>query len=151
MQTTSHIMMIRPVNFGFNAQTAVNNAFQVAGADAAAQEKAQLEFDNFVTVLRSNGVFVTVINDISEPHTPDSIFPNNWISFHEGGTIVLYPMFAPNRRLERKPMVIEELKKNFRVRHILDLSRHEKHGKFLEGTGSMVLDRDHNIAYACLS
>src|SRR6185436_16458328 len=109
MQTTSHILMIRPVNFGFNAETAVNNAFQVAGKDLAAQEKAQQEFDDFVMILRKNGVHVMVVNDTPEPHTPDSIFPNNWISFHDSGTIFLYPMFAVNRRKERKPQVLQQL------------------------------------------
>jgi hypothetical protein len=151
MQTTSHILMIRPVNFGFNAQTAVNNAFQVAGADAAAQEKAQTEFDNFVTLLRSNDIEVTVINDTPEPHTPDSIFPNNWISFHDPGTICLYPMFAENRRQERKPPVIEQLKQTFTINNTYDLTAYENDQLYLEGTGSMVLDRDHKIAYACLS
>lgn len=151
MQTTSHILMIRPVNFGFNAQTAVNNAFQVAGADVAAQEKARLEFDNFVTTLRSNGLFVTVINDTPEPHTPDSIFPNNWISFHEPGTVCLYPMFAENRRQERKPAVIHHLQQLFTITNTVDFTGYEKEHLFLEGTGSMVLDRDNKIAYACLS
>jgi hypothetical protein len=139
------------VNFGFNAQTAVNNAFQVAGAGDAAQEKARSEFDNFVTVLRSNGVDVTVINDTPQPHTPDSIFPNNWISFHEPDTICLYPMFAENRRQERKPPVIQQLQQTFTITNTLDFSGYEKDHLFLEGTGSMVLDRDNKIAYACLS
>jgi hypothetical protein len=143
--------MIRPVNFGFNAQTAVNNAFQVAGADIAAQEKAQSEFDNFVTLLRSNDIDVTVINDTPDPHTPDSIFPNNWISFHESGTICLYPMFAENRRQERKPPVIEQLKQTFTITNTFDFTGYENEALFLEGTGSMVLDREHKIAYACLS
>lgn len=143
--------MIRPVNFGFNAQTAVNNAFQVAGADIAAQEKAQSEFDNFVTLLRSNDIDVTVINDTPDPHTPDSIFPNNWISFHESGTICLYPMFAENRRQERKPPVIEQLKQTFTITNTFDFTGYENEALYLEGTGSMVLDREHKIAYACLS
>lgn len=151
MQTTSHILMIRPVNFGFNTQTAVNNAFQVAGADMAAQEKAQTEFDNFVSALRTNGVQVTVIDDTPEPHTPDSIFPNNWISFHEPDTICLYPMFAENRRQERKPPVIQQLQQTFTITNTFDLSGYEHDQLFLEGTGSMVLDREHKIAYACLS
>jgi len=143
--------MIRPVNFGFNAQTAVNNAFQVAGADAAAQEKAQTEFDNFVSLLRTNGVDVKVINDTPEPHTPDSIFPNNWISFHEPDTICLYPMFAENRRQERKPPVIQQLQKTFAITSTFDFTGYEHDQQFLEGTGSMVLDRDNKLAYACLS
>ncbi|THU35886.1 amidinotransferase [Niastella caeni] len=151
MQTTSHILMIRPVNFGFNAQTAVNNAFQVAGSGIAAQEKAELEFDNFVTVLRSNGVDVTVIDDTPEPHTPDSVFPNNWISFHDHNTICLYPMFAENRRQERKPGVIQQIQQTFTITNTFDFTSYENDQLFLEGTGSMVLDRDHKIAYACLS
>lgn len=143
--------MIRPVNFSFNAQTAVNNAFQVAGADTGAQEKAESEFDNFVTLLRSNEIDVTVINDTPEPHTPDSIFPNNWISFHDNGTICLYPMFAENRRQERKATVIQQLKQTFNITNTLDFTDYEKDQLYLEGTGSMVLDRDHKIAYACLS
>ena len=143
--------MIRPVNFGFNAETAVNNAFQVAGTDEAAQEKAAGEFDDLVALLRQNGVEVMVVNDTPEPHTPDSIFPNNWISFHDDGTILLYPMFAANRRQERKPQVLQQIKSHFAVQHTIDLSSYENDALFLEGTGSMVLDRDHNIAYACLS
>lgn len=143
--------MIRPVHFGFNAETAVNNTFQVAGADAAAQEKAEREFDEFVHLLRQNGVNVLVVNDTPEPHTPDSIFPNNWISFHDEGAAVLYPMFAANRRAERKPQVLEALKEQFNIKETIDLSDYENKDLFLEGTGSMVLDRDHKIAYACLS
>lgn len=143
--------MIRPVNFGFNAETAVNNAFQVAGQDAAAQEKAKKEFDGFVQLLRQNGVDVTVVNDTPEPHTPDSIFPNNWVSFHNDGTIILYPMFAVNRRQERKPQVIQQIGSRFDIRHTVDLTTYEPQHKFLEGTGSMVLDRDKKIAYACIS
>src|SRR5688500_18910694 len=151
MQTTSHILMIRPVNFGFNAETAVNNAFQVAGQDAAAQEKAKKEFDGFVQLLRQNGVDVTVVNDTPDPHTPDSIFPNNWVSFHNDGTIILYPMFAVNRRQERKPEIIQQIGSRFDIRHTVDLTTYEPQDKFLEGTGSMVLDRDKKIAYACIS
>ncbi|HUP11662.1 MAG TPA: arginine deiminase-related protein [Niastella sp.] len=151
MQTTSRILMIRPVNFEFNAQTAVNNAFQVAGADAAAQEKAQKEFDDLVALLRSNDINVTVIDDTPEPHTPDSIFPNNWISFHDNGAICLYPMFAGNRRQERKPAVIQQLKQTFNITNTYDLTGYENDQLFLEGTGSMVLDRNHKLAYACLS
>jgi len=151
MQTTSHLLMIRPANFGFNAETAVNNAFQVPGQDQNAQERAAAEFDGFVDKLRKNGVDVTVVNDSAEPYTPDSIFPNNWISFHTGGTICLYPMFAENRRKERKPKVIDTIAEKFRVSHTVDLSFYEDESVFLEGTGSMVLDRNKKIAYACLS
>lgn len=151
MQTTSHLLMIRPVNFGFNAETAVNNAFQVAGNDAGVQQKARQEFDAFVSLLQQNGVDVTVIEDTPEPYTPDSVFPNNWVSFHSDGTVVLYPMFAANRRLERKPGVLEAVKKKFGISNTIDLSSRETEDAFLEGTGSMVLDRDKKIAYACLS
>ena len=115
MQTTSHLLMIRPVKFGYNEQTAVNNAFQKQGEGNGVQEKAEAEFDRFVHELRANLVDVTVIEDSFEPHTPDSIFPNNWISFHEDGTVCLYPMFAPNRRQERDPAIIERLKQQFVV------------------------------------
>jgi len=142
--------MIRPVNFSFNAETAVNNAFQSA-ATADAQHKAGEEFDRFVALLREHDVDVTVIDDTPEPYTPDSIFPNNWISFHEGGLICLYPMYASNRRLERKPGIIDQLRQTFRVDRTLDFSTYEREERYLEGTGSMVLDRDHRIAYACLS
>ncbi len=151
MQTTSQLLMIRPVNFSFNPETAVNNAFQVAEEDADIQEKALKEFEDFVQLLTTNGMDVTVINDTPLPYTPDSLFPNNWISFHEGGVMCLYPMFAPNRRQERKPELIATLKKKFNVAKIVDLTQHEKHNQFLEGTGSMVLDRRFKIAYACVS
>jgi len=151
MQTTSHLLMIRPVNFSFNTETAVNNAFQLAGATDHAQEKALKEFDDFVAVLTQNGVDVTVVNDTPDPYTPDSIFPNNWVSFHDDGTIILYPMFAANRRLERKPNVIQTISSKFNIANTIDLSHYENEDIFLEGTGSMVLDRDKKIAYACLS
>jgi hypothetical protein len=151
MQTTAQILMIRPVSFAYNAQTAVNNTFQLPGDDTSGQEKALYEFDDLVALLRKNNVDVLVVNDTPEPHTPDSIFPNNWISFHEDGKVLLYPMYADNRRQERKPTVLEEVEKKFLVRDVIDLSGFEKEGKFLEGTGSMVLDRDKKIAYACLS
>lgn len=145
--------MIRPVRFGFNEQTAVSNAFQNK-VDTVAEElqaKALAEFDGFVSLLRSSGVDVIVVNDTPLPHTPDSIFPNNWISFHDNGDIVLYPMQAENRRLERREDVIRTIEENFKVDHVIDLSRFEADEKFLEGTGSMVLDRENKIAYACLS
>ncbi|MGC4034591.1 MAG: arginine deiminase-related protein [Chitinophagaceae bacterium] len=143
--------MIRPVNFGFNAETAVNNAFQVPGQDENAQENALKEFDQFVSKLRQNDVNVIVVNDTPEPFTPDSIFPNNWISFHEDGTLIYYPMFAVNRRLERKQNVIDTIRDQFEIKSQLDLSSYEAKDVFLEGTGSMVLDRENKIAYACLS
>src|SRR6185312_4147958 len=151
MQTTSHLLMIKPVNFSFNAETAASNAFQVAGESGDAQRSALGEFENFVRLLRDNGVDVTVIEDTLQPYTPDSIFPNNWISFHEEGTVCLYPMFAVNRRLERKPGVLKTVGEKFRIDATLDFSGYENETLFLEGTGSMVLDREKKIAYACLS
>lgn len=144
--------MIRPVSFGFNEQTAGSNAFQNRDADQqAVQDKALAEFDGFVKTLKENGVSVTVVDDTAQPHTPDSIFPNNWVSFHADGTVFLYPMQAENRRLERREDIISKLEDTFKVAHVIDLSRFEAENKFLEGTGSMVLDRENKIAYACLS
>src|SRR5450432_3080553 len=151
MQTTSHLLMIRPVNFTFNAETAVNNAFQVAEKEGNAQENAEKEFDDFVNVLRTNGVDVTVVNDTPQPYTPDSIFPNNWVSFHSNGTVCLYPMFAANRRLERKQGVLNIISSKFKISKLIDFSYYESENHFLEGTGSMVLDREDRIAYACIS
>lgn len=142
--------MIRPVNFSFNTETAVNNAFQ-STPTTNPQNRALTEFDRFAQTLRDNDVDVTIIDDTPEPYTPDSIFPNNWISFHEQGLVCLYPMYAENRRLERKPAVLEQLGSRFRIDQTLDFSNYELEGLYLEGTGSMVLDRDNKIAYACLS
>jgi hypothetical protein len=151
MQSTSSILMIRPVNFGFNEQTAGSNAFQVKAEGEHIHRQALQEFDNMVSKLLSEGIDVTVIEDTPSPATPDSIFPNNWISFHGDGTVYLYPMQAENRRAERRQEILENLGKGFNIEDIRDLSYFEKNGKFLEGTGSMVLDRDNMIAYACLS
>jgi hypothetical protein len=142
--------MIQPVNFGFNAETAVNNSFQ-KNVSGDVQQKALEEFTDFVELLRKNKVDVTVVEDSLDPATPDSIFPNNWISFHDDGRVFLYPMFAVNRRLERKAAVLQAVQDKFSVSEIIDLSRSEADGLFLEGTGSMVLDRENKIAYACLS
>jgi len=150
MQNTSQLLMIKPVDFGFNVETAVNNAFQSASIETA-QQNALKEFNDFVTLLQDNGIHVTVIEDTPIPHTPDSIFPNNWISFHADGTIILYPMFATNRRAERKQHVLDIIKNMFVVKQAIDLTKYENENLFLEGTGSMVLDRENKIAYACLS
>ena len=150
MKTTSNLLMIRPVEFRFNSETAVNNTFQ-SKQDTNAQELALKEFDDFVALLLQHGIDVTVIDDTIEPLTPDSIFPNNWISFHDDGSIVLYPMFAANRRSERKKRVVEKLEKRFIIRQQIDLTAYENKKLFLEGTGSMVLDRENKIAYACIS
>ncbi|UAY53588.1 citrulline utilization hydrolase CtlX [Ferruginibacter albus] len=152
MQYTSHILMIQPVNFGFNSETAVNNSFQTPFANATSlQQEALIEFTNFANMLNNNGINVLVIEDTYTPHTPDSIFPNNWISFHEEGNIVLYPMFAPNRRAERKKHVLEAIREEFIVNNEIDLTAYEQENLYLEGTGSMVLDRENKIAYACIS
>lgn len=143
--------MIKPVAFDFNAETAVNNAFQQEGSNENAQQKAEAEFDGFVQKLTDAGVDVTVIQDTPLPHTPDSIFPNNWISFHQDGSIVLYPMYAVNRRAERKQHVLDTIAEKFDVKNQIDFTSKENEDHFLEGTGSMVLDRDNRIAYACLS
>lgn len=150
-QATANILMVRPVRFGFNEQTAESNAFQEATSQEFVQTKALHEFDTMVAGLRKEGVNVLVFEDTPEPFTPDSVFPNNWVSFHENGEVILYPMQAPNRRQERRMDIIENLKDRFSIEKIVDLSYFETENKFLEGTGSMVLDRIHKIAYACLS
>ena len=125
-QATSHILMIRPVRFGFNEETAESNAFQnaeiAANTKDIAQQDALEQFDNMVAQLRVSGIDVLVYEDMEEPHKPDSIFPNNWVSFHQSGKIVLYPMQAANRRLERRMDIIEDLKNTFQVEQIIDLT-----------------------------
>src|SRR5690606_3641667 len=116
-------------------ETAVNNAFQVAGDQQGVQEKALVEFDNFVTILKNHDIEVLVINDTPNPHTPDNIFPNNWITLHKSGTIILYPMFAKNRRLERKATVLNEIKNIYEVKNTNDYTDKENQNIFLEGTG----------------
>jgi hypothetical protein len=154
-QCASDVLMIRPVRFIGNPQTAGSNTFQaqVALSEEQAQELALAEFDALVAALSDAGVGVHVVEDTVEPHTPDSIFPNNWVSFHADGTVVLYPMLAPNRRAERREEVLHEIgsKHGFHISRVLDLTHHEHGGKFLEGTGSLVLDRVNHIAYACVS
>ncbi len=154
-QTTSNILMIRPVSFAFNEQTAESNAFQDSQSKSwkstITQAQALQEFDSMVSQLRVAGVNVIVYDDTIIPHTPDSIFPNNWISFHHSGKVCLYPMQAENRRLERRNDIIDDLRTKFHVEVILDFTHFEKEGKFLEGTGSMVLDRMNRVAYACIS
>ena len=143
--------MVRPYQFYFNQQTASNNFFQSNINIENANELAIAEFDTMVVKLRAHQILVKVVQDTQNPSTPDSIFPNNWISTHADGTLCLYPMFAENRRAERKLSVIEFLHSNFIIKNVLDLTHFEKEGKFLEGTGSMVLDHQHKIAYGCLS
>ena len=154
-QLASTVLMIRPVRFESNPETAASNRFQGRSGESpeAQQAAATKEFESLVAALRDNGVEVIDVEDTAEPHTPDSIFPNNWISFHADGRVVLYPMEAQNRRTERRMDVVERLdaELGFIVREIVDLSHHEQAGHFLEGTGSMVLDRANRVAYACLS
>ena len=155
-QITNHIMMIQPVSFRYNEQTAVNNYYQQAMEGLSpdkAQEKALEEFNTFVGVLRSNGIDVVVIPDTKEPDTPDSIFPNNWVSFHKDGTVGLFPMYAENRRDERREDILETLVDDygFHIKEIKDFTEFEEHDKFLEGTGSMILDRENKLCYAAIS
>ena len=145
------ILMVRPYQFYFNQQTAANNFFQSNINIENANELAIAEFDAMVDKLHAHQIKVNVVQDTKDPSTPDSIFPNNWVSTHEGGTLCLYPMFAQNRRAERKSTVIGFLQSNYQIQNILDLTDLEKEGKFLEGTGSMVLDHQNKLAYGCLS
>ncbi|MDM1407633.1 citrulline utilization hydrolase CtlX [Myroides sp. DF42-4-2] len=154
-QITNNILMIRPVAFRMNEQTAVNNYYQKVLDNltpATVNAKAQQEFDAFVEKLRGVGVNVTVVDDTLDPDTPDSIFPNNWISFHESGEVVLYPMFAENRRLERREDILDILEEQgFVINDIWDYTSAEEDDLFLEGTGNLLLDRTNEIAYCALS
>jgi len=145
------ILMVRPYQFYFNQQTAANNFFQSNIHIENANALAIAEFDAMVEQLRAHQINVKVVQDTKDPSTPDAIFPNNWISTHAGGTLCLYPMYAENRRAERKSTVLDFLYSNYKIQNVLDLTDLEKEGKFLEGTGSMVLDHQNKIAYGCLS
>lgn len=173
MQTTDKVLMIRPVRFSYNSQTAVNNAFQESGIpEELSQRQALKEFDAYVEMLRNEGIEVMVVEDTATPHTPDSIFPNNWLSLHSADELaegasrvaVLYPMFAENRRAERRQDIIEALTgavapscagaadaPSCASAALLDLTYYEKRNLFLEGTGSLILDRNEHLAYACQS
>jgi hypothetical protein len=154
-QLASAVLMIGPVRFESNPNTLESNKFQGKTDATPAQQQAAAEQESagLVNVLEQNGISVVRIDDTVEPHTPDAIFPNNWISFHADGTVVLYPMLATNRRTERRRDIIDALSNEygFQVSRIVDLTAHEDHGQYLEGTGSLVLDRVNRIAYACLS
>jgi hypothetical protein len=153
-QTTNAILMIRPINFRMNEQTAVNNYFQenIDLQNAEITRKAQEEFDRYVFKLKSFGVAVLVISDTDTFDTPDSLFPNNWISFHADGTVGLYPMFAENRRLERRDDILTEIEeKGFLIENVVDYTAAEFEDIFLEGTGSIILDRVNKKAYCALS
>src|SRR5690554_1169398 len=151
MQTTSKLLMVRPAKFAFNEQTAGNNYFQENSNLPSVAEDALKEFDSFVNLLLSNDVDVTVVQDTPEPWTPDSIFPNNWFTSHFTGELVLYPMFAENRRLERKPHILNMLKRDLNHKKVIDLTHWEEEDEFLEGTGSVILDRRKRVAYCCRS
>jgi hypothetical protein len=154
-QITSHIVMVRPHCFGPNAETSASNFFQKLPTRSAEDIRAQAvsEFDNMVQTLEGAGVDPIVFEDTDSPLKPDAVFPNNWVSFHADGTVCLYPMESPNRRTERRTGIVESLSQehDFHVREIIDFSFWEDQGFFLEGTGSMVLDRPHRVAYAALS
>ena len=155
-QSTNHILMIRPVMFRFNEQTAVNNYYMHKPKHADPediQREAKVQFDTFVETLRNHGVHVIAIEDTIEPSTPDSIFPNNWVSFHSDGRIGVYPMYASNRRHERREEIFKQLRDNydFQYSEIVDFTHHEAENKFLEATGSMILDRPNKIVYAAIS
>lgn len=153
-QTTSTLLMIEPIAFTYNSETAVNNYFQQKPDESAfmIQQSALYEFREMVELLRIQDIQVIVVRDTPEAHTPDSIFPNNWVSFHENSCAVLYPMFAENRRRERRTDLFEILgNEQLNYPEILALNTYELQGMYLEGTGSMVLDRQHRIAYTALS
>jgi hypothetical protein len=156
-QSAGAVLMVRPARFGYNPETAPSNAFQQTAAEGlAAAALAASGADEFAAVadaLRRAGITVFVADDSAEPHKPDAVFPNNWVSFHADGTVVLYPMLAPNRRAERREEIIEQVWREggFTIARRIDLSYREAEGRYLEGTGSLVLDRVAHIAYACLS
>ena len=152
-QATNSILMIRPINFGYNEETAQDNHYQIKDSIIKNSNKsAQKEFDNMVNNLRQNGISVHVFQDDEKDYTPDSIFPNNWVSFHENGNLGLFPMYAENRRLERRQEVLEFLEnEGFTISNIVDYSGAESENKFLEGTGSMILDRENRVAYCSIS
>jgi hypothetical protein len=156
LQSAADVLMIRPLQFAGNPQTAESNRFQLSAPHLSAaqvQGAAVQEFEALAEALRRAGVTVHAFDDTPQPHTPDSIFPNNWISFHSDGTVVLYPMLAENRRQERRSDLLETISSRlgFRIARVIDLTHHEGGGKYLEGTGSLVLDRVQRIAYACIS
>jgi hypothetical protein len=151
-QCANTVLMIRPVCFGANPETAASNRFQQSDADADTAGIARREFDGLAQALGDAGIAVHVVEDTPEPPKPDACFPNNWVSFHADGTVVLYPMMAASRRAERREDALAALHAaGFRIARTVDLSGWETHGEFLEGTGSLVLDRCHRTAYACRS
>lgn len=153
-QITTHIFMVRPAHFGYNEETAESNAFMQQDPSkqpAEIQRLAQQEFDAFVARLRTVGIKVTVFEDQPAVFTPDAVFPNNWISIHQQKKIILYPIMAPTRRRERRKDIVAHFLAELKGYTVIDLSESETSGQFLEGTGSMVMDRAHQIVYACIS
>ena len=152
-QCAQGVLLVRPARFGYNTQTAASNRFQQSTQWPDTAERARNEFDALSAGIESGGVRVCMVDDTSEPAKPDAVFPNNWVSFHRNGTIVLYPMQAPNRRAERRMEIVAAVEQQlgFRRSRLLDLRSREQQGRMLEGTGSLVLDHVHRIAYACRS
>lgn len=153
MPLATTILMVRPAAFGFNEETAANNYFQTnpgIGKEVL-QQKALAEFDNMVQLLRNEEVDVLVIDDTKEPPKPDALFPNNWLSTSPNGTVSVFPMYAPNRRAEKRDDILQQLARHFVVKDVQDWSEYEAEGRFLEGTGSMVIDHDNKMIYAAVS
>lgn len=153
MSIASTILMIRPAAFGFNEETAANNYFQSNPviSKEELQQRALTEFDNMVKTLRSQDINVLVIEDTKDPAKPDAIFPNNWLSTSPNGIVAVFPMYAPNRRIEKRDKILEQIAEKFMVLDVQDWSEYEVEGRFLEGTGSMVIDHDNKLIYACVS
>lgn len=152
-QSTNSIFLIKPTNFGYNLETSISNAFQneVNLDEQEIKTKVLAEFEEMANLLLQKGIGVTIIEDTEFPIKPDAIFPNNWISMHADGKVVLYPMLAENRRLERRTDILETLKQDFKITEVIDLSHSEKENQILEGTGSIIFDHKNRNAYACIS
>jgi hypothetical protein len=155
-QCADAVLMVRPAAFGYNPETAATNTFQRPqdlGVDPGAAARARAEFERLAQALESEGISVCAVDDTPQPPKPDAVFPNNWLSFHDDGTLVLYPMQSASRRLERRQEIIDAVvqRLDFKVSHLIDLTHYERQGRFLEGTGSLVLDHIERVAYACTS
>jgi hypothetical protein len=152
-QIASTILMVRPASFGFNAETAQNNVFQknIKASQKEIQQKAVAEFDKFVATLRKKGVDVLVFEDTAKPVKPDALFPNNWFCTLQDGTLAVFPMYAANRRIEKRDDLLQMLVDKYNVRDVEDWSEYEAEHLFLEGTGSMIIDQEHKVIYACIS
>ena len=151
-QVPHSILLVRPASFGYNPETASSNAFQRHPKDnKKVQQEALVEFDEVINVLSKKNIANIMVEDTSSPETTDAIFPNNWITTHQDGKVVLYPMMAPSRRKERRTDIVDLLKERFQVSEVIDLSDSENQNEFLEGTGSIIFDHPHRVAYACRS